>query len=291
MLWCCASQPLHGNRGRTSHMKKSLLSSQHHPHWCDVTRTNIMRLFHCLWSSIVSVYYRYQAWQGSDCVPGTCVPSKTNTGSGLIYWMISIQMFFFLWWPVGGMVMKGLTEPSLFAALVFHISGGGTNKPEITVSVHKITGWADSPSTRMYQFARMYFRPIQCKVNPFILIIRQTNDKWQVLSKVMVQLFCFPISSIFHPSIKFHFYDIVCWWNSLCWHFLLPLALWIQLFLLLQAVYLAVYFFIKVLLFFSSKSISVYYRNLKSSAVPSCAELMSTTWSVKWVFFNFMIIK
>lgn len=131
---------------------------------------------------------------------------------------------FFLWWPVGGMVMKGLTEPSLFAALVFHISGGGTNKPEITVSVHKITGWADSPSTRMYQFARMYFRPIQCKVNPFILIIRQTNDKWQVLSKVMVQLFCFPISSIFHPSIKFHFDDIVCWWNSLCWHFLLPLA-------------------------------------------------------------------
>lgn len=59
------------------------------PDWCDVTRTNITRLFHCLWSSIVSVYYRYQAWQGSDCVLGTCVPSKTNTGSGLICWMIS----------------------------------------------------------------------------------------------------------------------------------------------------------------------------------------------------------
>lgn len=64
--------------------EKRLFSSQHQPDWCDVTRTNIMRLFHCLWSSIVSVYYRYRAWQGTDCVPGTCVPSKTNTGAGLI---------------------------------------------------------------------------------------------------------------------------------------------------------------------------------------------------------------
>lgn len=41
-----------------------------------------MWLFHCLWSSIVSLHYRYQVWQGSDCVLGTCVPSKTNTWAG-----------------------------------------------------------------------------------------------------------------------------------------------------------------------------------------------------------------
>lgn len=34
-------------------------------------------------------HYRYRVWQGSDCVAGTCVPSETNTGAGLICWMIS----------------------------------------------------------------------------------------------------------------------------------------------------------------------------------------------------------
>lgn len=87
MPWWCASHPWQPWTNLTYITR--LFSSQHHPDWCDVTRTNIMRLFHCLWSSIVSVYYRYQVWQGSDCVLGTCVPSKANTGAGLICWMIS----------------------------------------------------------------------------------------------------------------------------------------------------------------------------------------------------------
>lgn len=37
--------------------------------------------FYCLRASIVSVYYRYEVWQGSDCVCGTCVPSEANTGA------------------------------------------------------------------------------------------------------------------------------------------------------------------------------------------------------------------
>lgn len=112
-----------------------LFSTQHQPDWCDVTRTNIMRLFHCLWSSIVSVYYRYQVWQGSDCVPGTCVPSKTNTGPGLICWMISNPAVVL---DVCGKEGDERVDRTItFAALVFHISFTGTNGHDVVTSIQK----------------------------------------------------------------------------------------------------------------------------------------------------------
>lgn len=72
-------------------MKKGLFPCQppHPPRRCDVTSTNIILPFYCLRVSIVSVYYRYEVWQGSDCVCGTCVPLKQTRGPALICWVIS----------------------------------------------------------------------------------------------------------------------------------------------------------------------------------------------------------
>lgn len=225
--------------------------------WCDVTRTNIMRLFHCLWSPIVSVYYEYQVWQGSDCVPGTCVPSK-NKHRGRFDLLDDFQYsccsggLWEGWWWKGWQL-----EPSLLRLWSFiFLSGGQMNLKKPLLSI-KYTDETALHGPEL--FVRGHFWPIDCSCNvyPFTHSISTSHktvssfffstagNQRRLSSKKMVQfLLSFPIESIFHPSMKFPFYDIVCWWSSLCGVgiFLLPLGLWSQQSLLLQAVYLAVFF-------------------------------------------------
>lgn len=143
--------------------------------WCDVTRTNIMRLFHCLWSPIVSVYYEYQVWQGSDCVPGTCVPSK-NKHRGWFdllddfqYSCCSGGLWEGLWW-------KGWQlEPSLLRLWSFiFLSGGQMNLKKQLLSI-KYTNETTLGGPEL--FVRGHFWPIDCSCNvyPFIHSISTSN--------------------------------------------------------------------------------------------------------------------
>lgn len=149
MLWCCASHPWHGNRGRTSHMKKSLSSSHRHPRlmWCDKDKHNAA-------VSLSLIAYCFSLLRISSLAGiGLCSrhlrPIKKQTQGPVWFagWF-PIQLLF--WRLVGGMVMKGLTARAIaFAALVFHISFRGTNESEKAASVHKIHRWDSPPWTRI----------------------------------------------------------------------------------------------------------------------------------------------
>lgn len=133
--------------------------------WCDVTRTNIMRLFHCLWSPIVSVYYEYQVWQGSDCVPGTCVPSK-NKHRGRFDLLDDFQYsccsggLWEGWWWKGWQL-----EPSLLRLWSFiFLSGGQMNLKKPLLSI-KYTDETALHGPEL--FVRGHFWPIDCSCNVY----------------------------------------------------------------------------------------------------------------------------
>lgn len=309
MLWWCASHPWHGNRGHTSPYEKRLFSSQHHPDWCDVTRTNIMRLFHCLRSSIVSVCYGYHVWQGSGCVSGTCVPSKSNQA-----WFDLLDDFQSsccsggLWegrWWKGGQLESSLLQLCFF----FYISCKETDPPEIAVTVQ------EPLLISVYPFAYSQILSITTPYNRFII----GSTYFQLLETIatgVIKRRCFFLVILSHlihlPSLN----EIPFLWYCLLmrfvwsWHLFifLPLALWRQHFLQLQAVYLAV-FDPKPIHFTHPK----HYGETSSDGLPRILGkfqiigypllcllwLLWPGWSVEkncwiggiWYFSNFMIIK
>lgn len=119
-IWWFASHLWHG---QTSHVKGSPLVATINT-WCNVTRTNIIRLFHCLWSSIVAVYYWYQVWQGSDCVPAPASHQKQTQGLVWFAGWFPIQLL--LWRLVGGKATRRLmVETTASSILMFQLSYTG----------------------------------------------------------------------------------------------------------------------------------------------------------------------
>lgn len=148
MLWCSASQPSQGNCGPTSCMKKSLFSSQRHPRlmWCDKDKHNaavsLSLIVYCFSllriSSLAGIRLRSRHLR----------PIKNKHG----VWFDLLDDFqysccFFVFFSGGlqeGWRWKGWQfEPSLSAALVFHVSGSRTNKPDVAAPVvltHSVWG-------------------------------------------------------------------------------------------------------------------------------------------------------
>lgn len=162
---------------QTLNIKKGLFSClPPHPAWCYVTSTNIILAFYCLRVSIVSVYYRYEVWQGSDCNCGTCVPSKGEHG-GLLWFAGWFPVQLFPWEPVGGVLMKGLTE-----AAHFSLNQSG---PSLCLSSHWII-WLVSGG--LLTFTLRNFTLIPINISPLYRICL-LMDVWWYFSLVNFAVF------------------------------------------------------------------------------------------------------